>query len=381
MIDTYSLKNNKNREEGMQLLQEDPPLSLSGAYVRSLVKQLTTSKPKDTMNTNTKDPGCVVDVKVPVPPNQNLRKHGKVLGGRQAQLPIQQQQQQQYKKQVRRRLHSGRPYQERLLNMAEARKEIVTALKFHRASMKQASEQHQQPSLSLQPSHLSSFEQDERFNSRRNPRIYPSCTTKFSNYMDDFSYSSISHPSPPSVPISYTLPVASQLAPPPPPMAENPNFTLPNQSLGLNLNLHDFNNLGATLFLNNNNNDGNNSSSYSCSSLTSSSPPPLSVVTVKDVPSNGTSQGEGVSSLVDTIESSATTQVTEGLHTAMDDEGMAEIRSLGEQYQMEWNDTMNLVTSAWWFNFLKNMEHDAPQVKTEDDAYHHIFDELREFPA
>nr|VDC79144.1 unnamed protein product [Brassica rapa] len=43
-----------------------------------------------------------------------------------------------HKKQVRRRLHTSRPYQERLLNMAEARREIVTALKQHRASMRQA---------------------------------------------------------------------------------------------------------------------------------------------------------------------------------------------------------------------------------------------------
>ena len=44
---------------------------------------------------------------------------------------------------------------------------------------------------------------------------------------------------------------------------------------------------------------------------------------------------------------------------------MAEIKSLGEQHQMEWNDTMSLGTSAWWFNCLKNMEH---EVKNEDGA-------------
>ncbi|KAL5127363.1 hypothetical protein HKD37_14G039796 [Glycine soja] len=61
----------------------------------------------------------------------------------------------------------------------------------------------------------------------------------------------------------------------------------------------------------------------------------------------------------------------------MDGEGMAEIKSLGEQHQMEWNDTMSLGTSAWWFNCLKNMEH---EVKNEDGACH-IFDELNEFPT
>jgi hypothetical protein len=41
----------------------------------------------------------------------------------------------QAKKQARKRTHASRPYQERLLNMAEARREIVTALKIHRANM------------------------------------------------------------------------------------------------------------------------------------------------------------------------------------------------------------------------------------------------------
>ncbi|RLN35014.1 hypothetical protein C2845_PM03G12810 [Panicum miliaceum] len=53
----------------------------------------------------------------------------------------------QVKKQARRRTHASRPYQERLLNMAEARREIVTALKIHRATMRQqpCTYQHQEP--------------------------------------------------------------------------------------------------------------------------------------------------------------------------------------------------------------------------------------------
>ena len=395
-----NLKQLETKEERMDLdklsnkFEQDRP-ALSGAYIRSLVKELTTtaSKPKDnTMSTNN-DP-CVVDTSS-VSPSRNLRKHGKVLG---AQLS----QQQQHKKQVRRRFHTSRPYQERLLNMAEARREIVTALKFHRAAMKQASEQQQQqqeeqqqqqgqeqkqqqqqqqqPSESFQFSHHTSFEQDENFKSWRNSRTLPSCMNNFPNNIMDgfFPYpsSSFSHVPLPSVPNSNcTLPVASSSFAPPPLMAENPNFTLPNQTLGLNLNLHDFSSLDATLFLNNN----NNSPLFSYSSPTSSSPP-LSIVTDQEVPSIG--RGEGInSSMVDTIESMATTQVGGGLHTAMDDEGMEEIRSLGEQYQMEWNDTMNLLTSAWWFKFLKNMERGAPQVKTEGDDAYRNFDELNEFPA
>ncbi|RDX68832.1 hypothetical protein CR513_52137, partial [Mucuna pruriens] len=304
---------------------------------------------------NINDPGCAV-VDGNVSPNQNLRKHAKVLCTRQAQ----QRTQKQHKRQVRRRLHSSRPYQERLLNMAEARREIVTALKYHRAAMKQASEeQQQQQSLSLEPSQLSSFDQDGTFN----PRIYTSCTTKISNFMDDFSYSSFSSNPPPLVSNSYPSPVTSPFAHPPQ-KEENVNFTLPNQTLGLNLNLHHFNNLEATLLLNN---DNNNNNSLLCSySSPTSSPPPLPVVANQDVPPIGISHVEGFSSVVEAIGSSATV----GLHTAMDDEGMAEIRSLGEQHQMEWNDTMSLVTSAWWFNFLKKTEHDAHEVKTEDVVLH-----------
>ncbi|KAL9330809.1 hypothetical protein ACSQ67_000419 [Phaseolus vulgaris] len=68
---------------------------------------------------------CNVDCNVS--PNQNLRQqHG----------------QQRLRRQARRRL-TNRPYQENLMNMAEARKEIVTATKYHRATMKRANE-HQQ---------------------------------------------------------------------------------------------------------------------------------------------------------------------------------------------------------------------------------------------
>jgi hypothetical protein len=49
----------------------------------------------------------------------------------------------QAKRQARRRTHTSRPYQERLLNMAEARREIVTALKIHRASSTRHQQQQQ----------------------------------------------------------------------------------------------------------------------------------------------------------------------------------------------------------------------------------------------
>ncbi|CAL5204930.1 unnamed protein product [Lathyrus oleraceus] len=314
----------------------------------NLVKQLSTSRPKD-QNCVFKD-GVSVD--------QNLSKNNKVVDAHKAQP-------QQHKKQVRRRLHTTKPYQERLMNMAEARREIVTALKFHRASMKEASEQQkkqkqqqeaqeqmQKESLSHQSSQHQSFEQDGRYNkSRRNHRIYPSCRTN-SSYL--------------SVPNSYTWPSASPILSPPPTtlLPENPNFILPNQTLGLNLNFHDFNNLDITVHLNNNSSSSSSPSSYSSGTSSSSAS--------QDVPSVGTSQVDRSSS------------ATGGLHTVMNDEAMAEIRSLGDQHQMEWNDTMSLVKSACWFKYLKHMEHGAPapapETKVENDGYRD-FEQPLEFPA
>ncbi|GLT85629.1 hypothetical protein SLE2022_038150 [Rubroshorea leprosula] len=281
---------------------------------------------------------------------------------------------QQHKKQVRRRLHTSRPYQERLLNMAEARREIVTALKFHRAAMKQANEQRQKQQETLQqqqaqPLHLSPpacFEQESKMKSWRNPRIYTSTTENLFSYQDSFTYSSFPHyPAPPS----NSFPWAA--SPIPPPSAPEPfNLTLPSQTLGLKLNFQDFTNLETTLYHNN----SSLSSPCTYSPLSSSSSPGLSVTTTEEVPSVATPHEMG---------HTATTDVTEsygggGLHYAMDDEEMAEIRLIGEQHQIERNNTMNSMTSAWWFKFLKAMEV-GPEVKIEHDGYQ-PFDQVMEFP-
>ncbi|KAL8536996.1 hypothetical protein ACS0TY_012252 [Phlomoides rotata] len=254
---------------------------LSGAYIRSLVKQLSSSRTKD---------------------------HEGLCGSSFDEPP------QQHKKQVRRRLHTSRPYQERLLNMAEARREIVTALKFHRASMKQATEKQQETEsrvVETQPfhslSHQLSLEQEAKLKSRRNPRIYASNSSippnNSSTFLDNFSVSP-GHLSP-----------YYYYQPPPPLIQENLNFTLPTQTLGLNLNLQDLD------------------STFNCSTYPSSI-----YSTAEEIPCMG-----GV----------PTSMPDSGLHPVMDDKEIAEIRSIGEQYEMEWNDTLNLVNSAWWFKFLK----------------------------
>ncbi|KAJ4850362.1 hypothetical protein Tsubulata_031314 [Turnera subulata] len=363
-------------KEGMEVdklskLKEEP--QLSGAYIRNLVKQLTSSRTKDPMNPKDQG-GSDNDVST----GKNMNKSSEAGSENQQSPPPQQ-----HKKQVRRRLHTSRPYQERLLNMAEARREIVTALKFHRAAMKQANEQQQQQLQGQQeqqqqqqqqqqqislPEQLSAppcFEQEGKIKSRRNPRIYPSNTANFSNYLDTLSYNSFSNPPPPpSYPYSWPSSTFTQTIP------ENFNFPLPNQTLGLNLNIHDFNNIDTTLY----HSSSDPLSGYSPSSPSSSSFPSLPI-TPEEFPSIGNSQDVLPPDLSDVHDCYG----GGGLHQVINDEEMAEIRSLGEQHQMEWNDTMNLVTSAWWFKFMKTMEL-GPQVKAEQDEYQ-PFDPVMEFPA
>lgn len=357
-------------------VKEEP--HLSGAYIRSLVKQLTSSRTKDSVDGD----------------GDGVQKNLSKIGGESlsddhsqesSQPPLQPPQ---HKKQVRRRLHTSRPYQERLLNMAEARREIVTALKFHRASMKQQeannqdhqSQTHPQP---IQPVAQPSLGQEGRSKSRRNPRIYAStastestahvAATNFSNnYLD--SYSALTCPPP----VPYYWPISAVAAPPPPLIPDNFNLTLPNQPLGLNLNFHDFNNLDTT-FLH------NPLSMYtsSSSSSPSTSSPTLSIATDEMLAMSeeaaAYSSGGGImngSSLVGA-------DLGGGLHHSMDTEEMEELRSISEQHQMEWNDTLNLVTSARWFKFLKTMEigpEDEKVAHEDDDGGYNPFDQVMEFP-
>ncbi|CAI9772328.1 unnamed protein product [Fraxinus pennsylvanica] len=310
---------------------------LSGAYIRSLVKQLTSSR-------LTKDSAHPKLQESLVGEGISSTKMADEFSERVQESPHQEQ-----KKQVRRRLHTSRPYQERLLNMAEARREIVTALKFHRAAMKQASkqQQHQQCSrLSLEHESL-----------QKNV----ASVTDFSNFEDNFSYSS--EFCPPYNPYTWGLSPTA----PPVLVQENMNFPLPNQTLGLNLNFHDFRNLDTIPYHNN-----NNPSIYSFSSPSSSSSFSLPLLTPEVIPSMAATSQEGPSVV-------ATDVADLGLHQAMDDNEMAEIRSIGEQHQMEFNDTLNLVNSAWWFEFLNAMEI-GPAEKSEDYGAF-PFDVVMEFPA
>ncbi|KAG5591737.1 hypothetical protein H5410_042251 [Solanum commersonii] len=322
-------------------LKQEP--HLSGAYIRSLVKQLTSSRTKDPLNPKDHDDSLENSTKL----DDTLCSDTQFSSPQPAAPP------QIKKKQVRRRLHTSKPYQERLLNMAEARREIVTALKFHRASMKQ---QQQQQQSHTEPQSLQTWPQESlgeeqgKPKSRRNPRIYASNT--MANNLPCYNMENFSNSTFPCLPqYPYSCPVSSfgsQL-----PFQDNMNFPLPNQTLGLNLNFHDFNNLDATPY---------------CSSISNKN----SILSSSSSSDEFHYVGEGVGPIGEMMNSR--------LHPSMDDQEMEEIRSVGEQHEMEWNDTLNLATSAWWFKFLKAMEIGPDEKNIAEDYGCYPFDEVMEFP-
>lgn len=302
---------------------------LSGAYIRSLVKHLTSINSKDssTFNGDEKSPETLTTNAECLLDHNNMQQES-------SPPPP-------HKKQVRRRQHTSKPYQERLLNMAEARREIVTALKYHRASMKQ---QESPNNLDVQSSQ----------SSQTHPQLE--------------HYSSLSNPCPSFVPYCYPI---SSISPPslPPLYHENINFTLPNQTLGLNLNFHDFKNLDANLYQNPLPYYSTSSSSSSSSSSTSSTAviSEMAVEIPEEVVANSTTSSGGV--------------FINDLHHAMDDEEMEEIRSLGEQHQIEWNDRVNFVMSARWFKFLKTIDTQNDNYNTFTPFDHHFSDDYLQDPG
>ncbi|QHN87984.1 uncharacterized protein [Arachis hypogaea] len=312
----------------------------------------------------------------------------------------------------RRRLPTTKPYQEKFLNLAQARKEIAIALKLHKAATKEVSKQQkQQQQQQQQRSESKSFnktgyeQQQEEFKqmilnsstllshvnffhstSSPSPRLLPlvpnSCTFPF--------YSSISSSPPllPLVPNSCTVPLHSPISPPLhhshsppalPSMVENFSYAIPDHTLGLNQNFHDFNYSDDILFLDNNISVNSPLFNYSSSSSSSSSMP-LSAMVDQDVPlvvkedydvfSNSmvvepmtkfeVGSRFSSNSMAASVGVTAKTQIGGGaLHTAMDDEAMEEIRLVGEQYQKEWDDAVDLITSISWLEFLKNMENNG----------------------
>ncbi|CAL9206555.1 uncharacterized protein LOC103976826 [Musa acuminata AAA Group] len=360
-------RNSNSKHSNRIMVVEEPILQhpqLSGAYIRSLVKQLRSSTNKDPMKSKSRDGASAGKF------SQHSANDSESLGETQQQQSPRPMKPLLPKKQVRRRLHTSKPYQERLLNMAEARREIVTALRLHRATMKQAEEQEQlqqherqqknqppSPTLELSPAVLQDLKQ-ELNDCRSNSRRYPPNNT-FPNYAEStnlspLAYSYFSWIYPPITPLS---------------VSDNLNIPFPDQSLGLNLNFQNFNN-NDNLFCNNL--DMKSPIQPSSLPTPSCSNYLTSIMSNTKVPfiSKAYCQASGV----------ALDPTSASLHPRMDDDEIAEIRSIGEQHNMEWNDMMNLMTSAWWSMFLKNMEGDLCESEEVADEGFHMFDEVFNLP-
>ncbi|CAL9110066.1 unnamed protein product [Musa acuminata var. zebrina] len=337
--------------------KEEP--HLSGAYIRSLVKQLSSSRSRASTDPSSAKEEVVGGV------FQDLGSHGEHLHGaqQQQQLP----RSRPPKKQVRRRLHTTRPYQERLFNMAEARREIVAALRLHRAAIKQANEHQQQQqnsapvsnfNLSAPPSKETS---NELMGSVRNTTNHLP-NYNFTNYLHGAPFSPITFPSS----FSWACPSITPLS-----ISDNLNFPLPDQPLGLNLNLQSFKDIDISLRHNHRNQQPIESSQASSSSCSYSPPSAMLGIELPAV-SNNSKQASQV----------RLDPASMPLHLAMDDEEMAEIHSIGEQHDMEWNDKVNLATTAWWSKFLKSMEGGLEEREGGVGADRlHVFDEFLDIPS
>ncbi|XP_014503360.1 uncharacterized protein LOC106763708 [Vigna radiata var. radiata] len=292
---------------------------------------------------------------------------------------------QQLRKQVRRRL-TNRPYHERLMNMADARKEIATALKYHRATTKLAIEHQEQlqrhpqqhHSLSFQLPFYSRFSLDGRFKARRRPQINNTFDPPFyleNNTLDPTLLLDNNNTSN----TTFLLDNNNAL---------DPTLLFDNNILDVTHNI-----LDATPVLNNNILDGTPVFNYNstleptlfstnnvlplCSYSTS---PPF--LAQQDVPLIGTlqpPQGEAVSTMMNIFESSTTNQASGSMHVAMDERGMEEIGALGQQHQREWDDTTSMINSFWWQDCLQQMENSAVEVNNGDDTFHGIFDDQVQF--
>ncbi|CAM0950143.1 unnamed protein product [Alopecurus aequalis] len=314
--------------------QEHP--HLSGAYIRSLVKQLSSSS-----TARSKDHHSTMGSKPHNQPHQEEEQQA-------AQTTPPPLQQQPHKKQVRRRLHTSRPYQERLLNMAEARREIVSALKVHRASTRQAKEQQQL--LQLQQQQQEAQAVQEQGHTTRVAACAPMSYASFSDYLYN---SPFAHFTPTTSSSYYSSPLPYQT-----PMVDafDHLLPLPTQPLGLNLSFQGFDAVAAA-----GEDDAKNSTgaSFDPDPLLHHQPSPASSYSVYSSPSVTMASHDMSTSTTVAAAEDASLVADASLHRVLDEQEMAAIYSIGQQHDVEWSDTVNLVTSAWWSKLLDIIEGDG----------------------
>lgn len=253
--------------------------------------------------------------------------------------------------------------------MAEARREIVTALKIHRASMRQAKEQQQQQQQQLMQLQLHAQRQQEvhlvqeQSHAATTGASVPSYAASYSDYLYNSPFSHFTAPTPSSyssapLMITYDAPVA-------PPMVNSEHnlddqlVPLPAQPLGLNLSFQGFNSSSVA------GDDTKNSITCSFDPPPLLQPSPASSYSVYSSPSVTTMASHDLSAV--TMENTSLA-VDASLHRVLDDEEMAAIYSIGQQHDIEWSDTMNLVTSAWWSKLLESIEDKGNGTVVDQEA-------------
>jgi hypothetical protein len=144
---------------------------------------------------------------------------------------------------------------------------------------------------------------------------------------------------------------------------------LPAQPLGLNLSFHGFTSVVADVCDGDGGKQGSSTGCLEPYHPLLHQPSPASSYSVYSSPSVTTTAAAGggqdmsPSALITTAENTssqsqlAAAEIADpSLHRVLDDEEMAAIYSIGEQHDIEWSDTVNLVTSAWWSKLLDTVE-------------------------
>lgn len=460
-----------------RLIKEEP--HLSGAYIRSLVKQLTSTRnhasaKRTDLQTildqemNGENPNSVLHLEKGMPheslheenpngpfqldsdsqiglraSNRNDGQETAINEGKKAcrngGIGNDKEQQPRTKKQVRRRLHTSRPYQERLLDMAEARREIVMALKFHRASMgsnpttkpNAASSCPSKEAEKMKPrrNNVKFFQANNRCHaciikpgvSRANEaKTITACShllcwvcleewLNFTYPTNDCPVCSRPLRSNDVTPLSSTHKFEqgnSREIQQPSSLESHIQASLPQagnsfifseiqqdqRSISFGLSMQQEQVYPDTKIL------LSSPASWSNSCLLSLPPMDFSPSSSQFSPQpSAESYSDHDLFMAESTRSSSSWQITTGSsnscspplqsiidlstdqeykswHVAMDDEELAEIRSIGDQYEMEWNDTINLVNSAWWFEFLSTKEFLDSQAKTCEGFEYNGFD-------
>ncbi|GLJ38489.1 hypothetical protein SUGI_0784300 [Cryptomeria japonica] len=376
--------------------------NISGAYIRSLVKQLTSCRSHASPR----------GLKTEVPKSSSCRTLKESSGNEEHMIITAQDSNdthkpddgscmnpvclpQQQKKQVRRRPHTRKTAQDYPLDIAEARRQIVTALHLHRAAAsKLHAARNQTPSQKPNNySSISSNQNSSSYNQSAGMRIPATgcnscmakgtttlqkeaqaiticghllcwmCLSEHLLYLSSSVYKgcpvcakpltanhifpiALGVPIPTEQSANYATPVLLQSAPlltNPLPLPQ-PSWSTTGPSLGITKD-----GISSAIDISQGRNVGYVSESPTVLEQSFTAFDDATTAKFTMAPENPKSD---IASVKPEHESS----MKSNWHVEMDEEELAEIRSLGEQHEMEWSDSVNLATSTWWFKFLKTSE-------------------------